>query len=119
MENPSTHSDLELFTRELTWDTRTTINRLFSPTFFGAMGFGMALAMNYFQRRPMMSGIQRHIALVAIGVPIGMYADRLNENRLARRDAILIHYIRNHPEDFPVTERVKYKDVLDKWLPRR
>jgi len=27
----------------------------------------------------------------------------MNENRLARRDAVLVHYIRNHPEDFPET----------------
>jgi hypothetical protein len=40
-----------------------------------------------------------------------MYADRLNENRLARRDAILIHYIRNHPEDFPVTGRY-FKNIF-------
>ena len=85
MENPSTYSDLELFTRELTWDTRTTISKLYSPSFFGALGFGLvtiipfitiiqkilifyfmylcilfiysiALATNYFQRRPIMSG---------------------------------------------------------------
>ena len=56
MENPSTYSDLELFTRELTWDTRTTISKLYSPSFFGALGFGIALATNYFQRRPIMSG---------------------------------------------------------------
>ncbi|KAI9555966.1 hypothetical protein GHT06_018523 [Daphnia sinensis] len=119
MENPSTHSDLELFTRNLTWDSRTTISKLYSPTFFGGLGFATAIIMNYFQRRPIMSGIQRHIAFTAIGVPVGLYADRMMETRNAKRDAILVHYMRNHPEDFPETERVKYKDVLEKWLPRR
>lgn len=49
-------SDLELFTRNLTWDSRTTISKLYSPTFFGALGFGVAVILNYFQRRPIMSG---------------------------------------------------------------
>lgn len=119
MENPSTHSDLELFTRELRWDTRTTISKLYSPVFFGAFGFGVAVLTNYFQRKPIFSGIQRHIALVAIGVPVGLYVDQMLEKRHAKRDAMLVYYMRSHPDDFPTVDRTKYKDVLESWLPRR
>ena len=34
---------------------------------------------------------------------VGIYADQALENRLARKDAVLVHYMRNHPEDFPET----------------
>lgn len=57
MENSSTHSDLELFTRTLNWDTRPTISKIYSPVFFGGVGFGVALLANFLQRRPVMSGM--------------------------------------------------------------
>lgn len=56
MENPTTHSDLELFTRTLNWDTRSTISKIYAPAVFGAFGFGIALVSNFFQRKPLMSG---------------------------------------------------------------
>lgn len=34
---------------------------------------------------------------------VGLYASQMMENRNAKRDAILIHYMRNHPDDFPET----------------
>merc|ERR1711946_50786 len=117
--NSSTSSDLELFTREINWDTRPTISKTFVPSFFSGFGFSLALFYNLLQRRPVLSGIQKHIALAALGVPIGLYAERKVDERSARRDAALIQYIKLHPESFPETERVKYKDVLQPWIPLR
>nr|CAH0101704.1 unnamed protein product [Daphnia galeata] len=107
MENPSTYSDLELFTRELTWDTRTTISKLYSPSFFWCTWLwhciGYKLLPEKAHNECYLSCIQRYIAFVAVGVPVGIYADQALENRLARKDAVLVHYMRNHPEDFPET----------------
>jgi len=118
-QNSSTASDLELFTRELNWDTRPTVSKIFTPAFFGAVGFSMALVHNLLQRRPVMSGIQKHIALTALGVPVGLYAERRTDAKSARRDDVLIHYMKLHPERFPETERVQFKDVLQPWVPLR
>lgn len=57
LENSSTKSDLELFTREITWDTRPTISKFYSPAIFATLGFAFAAGINYFQRKPFLSGI--------------------------------------------------------------
>jgi len=57
IENPSTSSDLELFTREITWDSRPTLSKFWSPAIFATLGFALAGGMNYFQRKPFLSGI--------------------------------------------------------------
>ena len=55
-EKSSTTSDLELFTREINWDTRPTLNKFFMPAFFAGLGFSVALLHNMLQRRPVLSG---------------------------------------------------------------
>jgi len=119
LENPSTKSDLELFTRELAWDPRPTISKFYSPAIFATFGMAFACGINFFQRKPFLSGIQRHIAFVSIAIPLGMFADQKLDERYARRDAMLVNYIKTHPEDFPIEERIKYKDILQSWCPRR
>merc|ERR1712071_14348 len=94
-------------------------SKIFTPAFFGAVGFSMALVHNLLQRRPVMSGIQKHIALTALCVPVGLYAERRTDAKSARRDDVLIHYMKLHPERFPETERVQFKDVLQPWVPLR
>jgi len=66
-----------------------------------------------------MSGIQKHVLAVAVGIPTGLFLQRKLDERFAERDAALVHYMKLHPEDFPVTERTKYKDVLLPWIPVR
>jgi|ERR1711911_165108 len=118
-EQPTHNSDLELFTREITWDTRPTISKLWSPLAFGILGFSLAAGANFFARRPVMSGIQKHIALVCLGVPVGLFAQTKLDERFAKRDAELVRYMQTHPERFPVTERQKFKDTLRPWIPIR
>lgn len=38
-----------------------------------------------------------------IGVVAGTFIDRKRNEYLAKRDAVLRHYVELHPEDFPVT----------------
>lgn len=82
-----------------------------------------------------------------IGVVAGTFIDRKRNEYLAKRDAVLRHYVELHPEDFPVTgelvfdnyspmtkncgeagnlthyscftDRKKYGDVLEAWVPIR
>lgn len=84
-----------------------------------------------------------------IGVVAGTFVDRKRNEYLAKRDAVLRHYVELHPEDFPVTgelvdenynlmkehcrdaktlcifislgfsDRKKYGDVLEAWVPIR
>merc|ERR1711911_15150 len=73
----------------ITWDTRPTISKLWSPLAFGILGFSLAAGANFFARRPVMSGIQKHIALVCLGVPVGLFAQTKLDERFAKRDAEL------------------------------
>ena len=57
LENPSTKSALELFTREITWDSRPTLSKFYSPAIFAVFGFAFASGINFFQRKPVLSGI--------------------------------------------------------------
>ena len=40
--------------------------------------------------------------LFCISQLVGLFADRKLDERYARRDAMLVHYMKTHPEDFPV-----------------
>lgn len=70
---------------------------------------------------------------------MGTYLDKKRNEALSTRDAVLKHYVELHPEDFPpigewnyayflvyhlmflflLTERKKFADVLEQWVPIR
>ncbi|XP_041987385.1 NADH dehydrogenase [ubiquinone] 1 subunit C2 [Aricia agestis] len=82
-------------------------------------GIGTAMAINFGTRRPLFSGIQKHIAGVAVWT-IGLnYVQNKRNEYLAEKDAVLRHYIELHPEDFPEPERKKIGDMLEDWIPIR
>lgn len=81
-------------------------------------GAGMC-ATNWFLRRPMLSGIQRHIIAMSGAAVFGEGFRRFTGYYSSERDAALRHYIMLHPEDFPEPERRKYRDVLETWTPVR
>ncbi|KAI8125445.1 hypothetical protein FF38_14401 [Lucilia cuprina] len=95
------------------------LSTIYNPLACAAAGCGLAMILNWGFRRPVMSGIQKHIALTAAGGFLGTYLDKKRNEALATRDAVLRHYVQLHPEDFPVVERKKYADVLEKWVPIR
>ncbi|CAH1996283.1 unnamed protein product [Acanthoscelides obtectus] len=90
-----------------------------SPICCGIIGFLGVLIANWATRRPVMSGIQKHIIATVGMAGVGKVLDDYRTQNLAERDAVFRHYIQLHPEDFPPYERVKYKDVLEKWYPIR
>ncbi|EDV30611.1 uncharacterized protein Dana_GF20581 [Drosophila ananassae] len=92
---------------------------IWNPFACGLAGVGVALFVNWGFRRPVFSGVQKHIAFGAIGVAAGVYFDKKRDEYLAKRDAVLRHYIELHPDDFPVKDRKKYGEVLESWVPVR
>ncbi|XP_039950847.1 NADH dehydrogenase [ubiquinone] 1 subunit C2 [Bactrocera neohumeralis] len=95
------------------------MNSIFNPVVCSVLGFGCAIFLNFGLRKPPFSGIQNHVAFAAIGGGLGLYFDNKRNEHLAKRDAVLRHYIELHPDDFPVKERKKYADVLEAWVPIR
>ncbi|KAG5673804.1 hypothetical protein PVAND_003821 [Polypedilum vanderplanki] len=95
------------------------LNKFYNPVLLGVAGFGLFSFVNFMSRKPLLSGIQRHIAASVGGVTFGIWADKKKDEHLSERDAVLRHYVELHPEDFPEPERKKFGEVLLKWVPVR
>ncbi|XP_037927982.1 NADH dehydrogenase [ubiquinone] 1 subunit C2 [Teleopsis dalmanni] len=112
------YDPLELLTnkgdREL-----SVLAKWYNPVIAAACGFGVACFVNFGMRKPIFSGIQQHIGFTAIGGALGLYFDGKRDAHLAKRDAVLRHYVETHPDLFPVTERKKFGEVLEPWVPIR
>uniref|UniRef100_A0A336L1X5 NADH dehydrogenase [ubiquinone] 1 subunit C2 n=1 Tax=Culicoides sonorensis TaxID=179676 RepID=A0A336L1X5_CULSO len=85
----------------------------------GGLGFLGACYMNWAVRKPMLSGVQKHIALTVGGAIVGQFLETKRAAYYAEKDAVLRHYIELHPEHFPRTERKKIKELLEPWIPIR
>ncbi|KAG5886428.1 hypothetical protein JTB14_035720 [Gonioctena quinquepunctata] len=95
------------------------LSKIFAPVIWGTTGFLGVIVANYATRRPVFSGIQKHIGVAAGAAGIGKIIDDYRNQYLADRDAVLRHYVQLHPEDFLVHEPKKFKDVLEPWIPIR
>ncbi|CAG9854220.1 unnamed protein product [Phyllotreta striolata] len=95
------------------------LSKYYLPIAGGLMGFIAVVGANYITRRPMFSGIQRHVAGAAAMAGITYIVDNYRNDYYAEKDAVLRHYIQLHPEDFPPFDRKQYKDVLEPWTPIR
>ncbi|XP_022218993.2 NADH dehydrogenase [ubiquinone] 1 subunit C2 [Drosophila obscura] len=118
MNVSAVNDPLELLTNKGTRES-SFLSPIWNPFACTLAGFGLAIFVNWGFRRPVLSGIQKHIAFAAIGGGAGYYFDQKRNEYLAKRDAVLRHYIELHPEDFPVKDRKKYGDVLESWVPVR
>ncbi|KAJ8730914.1 hypothetical protein PYW08_002327 [Mythimna loreyi] len=85
-------------------------------TFFGV---GSGVFINFQTRRPVFSGIQKHVLLTAGFIGALTYVQKQRDSYLAEKDAVYRHYVELHPEDFPVPERRKIGDILEPWIPVR
>ncbi|KAG4079497.1 hypothetical protein HA402_005194 [Bradysia odoriphaga] len=84
-----------------------------------AIGFGMMCFANFGTRRPLLSGIQKHILAAGVFALGSRIIDGWRRDYYAERDASYRHYISLHPEDFPMPERKKFAEVLEEWVPIR
>ncbi|XP_056647369.1 NADH dehydrogenase [ubiquinone] 1 subunit C2 [Diorhabda carinulata] len=95
------------------------LSKIWNPVIWGTMGFVSVIVANYMARKPVFSGVQKHIGAVVICSGIGKVVDDYRNKYLADKDAVLRHYIQLHPEEFPPFERKQFKDVLEPWYPIR
>ncbi|KAG8222053.1 hypothetical protein J437_LFUL000497 [Ladona fulva] len=95
------------------------LSQIFNPLFGGILGVSCAIFVNFVSKKPILSGIQKHIIFGAVGLGAGKFFDGIRNEELAKRDAVMRHYIQLHPEDFPMPEGKKYKELLTPWVPVR
>ncbi|KAK5644167.1 hypothetical protein RI129_008012 [Pyrocoelia pectoralis] len=95
------------------------INKFWGPAIVGSLMFIGTCVSNWALRRPMLSGIQRHIVFTIAGGFFGKYVDDYRTDYLAERDAVLRDYIRLHCDDFPEIKRIKYAELFEPWYPIR
>jgi len=91
----------------------------YNPLAGGLFGFGLGCVLNFGFRKPVFSGIQKHLGFSMLGTALGCYYDKARNEYLARRDAVLRHYVELHPDDFPSVRRKKYAEILEPWTPIR
>ncbi|XP_023170496.1 NADH dehydrogenase [ubiquinone] 1 subunit C2 [Drosophila hydei] len=112
------YDPLELLTNKGTRQP-TFLSPIWNPMAGALAGFGAALFMNWGLRKPVFSGVQNHVLFTLIGGGAGYFLDNKRNEYLAKRDAVLRHYVELHPDDFPKTDRKKYGEVLESWVPVR
>ncbi|KAI5635641.1 NADH-ubiquinone oxidoreductase subunit b14.5b (NDUFC2) domain-containing protein [Phthorimaea operculella] len=101
-------------------DRRKPFLNQYWPEIMGVFfGIGSGCIMNWGTRRPVFSGIQKHVLLTALWVPFLQYAQNKRDAYYAERDAVFRHYIELHPEDFPEPKRKKIADIFEPWVPVR
>lgn len=77
------------------------LNKYWPEVVGSVLGVCTGIFLNFQTRRPVFSGIQKHILLVAGFVGgLTLIQNKRNEY-LAEKDAVYRHYIELHPEDFP------------------
>uniref|UniRef100_A0A4D5R9Y3 NADH dehydrogenase [ubiquinone] 1 subunit C2 n=1 Tax=Scolopendra viridis TaxID=118503 RepID=A0A4D5R9Y3_SCOVI len=97
----------------------SVITRYFPAVTCGAVAIAGSFFVNLGTKRPLFSGIQKHIFAVAAGGYAGECLYHWRKRLAAERDAVIRHYIELHPEDFIEPPKLKYKDVLEEWIPIR
>ncbi|XP_023222548.1 NADH dehydrogenase [ubiquinone] 1 subunit C2-like [Centruroides sculpturatus] len=98
---------------------KSPIARWAYPVIVGGLCFGSMALHNYLAKRPLYSGIHRHIISGILGAGVGEGLNHYLDYKASRRDTVLIHYMELHPEDFQPEEKTFYKDVLQPWTPIR
>ncbi|XP_023936470.1 NADH dehydrogenase [ubiquinone] 1 subunit C2 [Bicyclus anynana] len=98
---------------------KPVLNQYWPYILGGFFGIGTGICINFGTKRPLMSGIQKHIFGVVGWTAAITYVQNKRSEYLAEKDAVLRHYIELHPEDFTTPERKKIADILDPWVPVR
>ncbi|KPI96803.1 NADH dehydrogenase [ubiquinone] 1 subunit C2 [Papilio xuthus] len=99
--------------------TKPFLNQIWPYVIGVPFGIGSGIMMNFGTRRPIFSGIQKHILGVAGWCALLNYVQNKRNEYFAEKDAVYRHYVELHPEDFPIPERKKLADVFEPWVPIR
>ncbi|OXU20882.1 hypothetical protein TSAR_015233 [Trichomalopsis sarcophagae] len=72
--------------------------------------------VTYLQGRPWYSGIRRYALAIGAGIIMAKVLKDAKYHREAERDAVMRHYIKLHPEDFPPPVRKTFNEELRDWV---
>ncbi|XP_076622719.1 NADH dehydrogenase (ubiquinone) B14.5 B subunit [Colletes latitarsis] len=109
---------IDLLTRDMGYK-KQFYNTYFTEIFFGVSGFCAPLSANLWLRQPLFSHFPHAIVGCLIGVTFGNYFAKKVDAYYNRRDAILLDYVKLHPDRFPAPVNRKYADIFQPWLPLR
>ena len=77
-------------------------DNLWIPGFTTVVGFVSSVVSNFWSARPLVSSFPRHLGFGLLGLGVGLYARHNQQTRAAQRDAVLIHYLLLHENEFPM-----------------
>ncbi|XP_022814984.1 NADH dehydrogenase [ubiquinone] 1 subunit C2 [Spodoptera litura] len=99
--------------------TKTVLSKYWPQILGTFFGIGSASFINFQTRRPIFSGIQKHILLTAGLMTAFIYMQKHRDNYFAEKDAVLRHYLELHPDEFEEPPRKKIADIFEPWVPVR
>ncbi|KAI1287434.1 hypothetical protein HDE_10085 [Halotydeus destructor] len=92
---------------------------LLFPVFGAALACIGVAGQNYYTKKPVISQLWKYAVFCGLGAYFGHSVFNYNAKVANRNDAIYRHYLETHYDDFPVVERMKYKDIFKGWIPIR
>ncbi|XP_053612925.1 NADH dehydrogenase [ubiquinone] 1 subunit C2 [Plodia interpunctella] len=95
------------------------LNKIWPQLLGVFFGVGSAAAINFGTRRPLFSGIYKHVLGVGAMTTIFTYVQNRRNEYYAEKDAVLRHYVELHPEDFPIKPRQTIGEIMEPWVPIR
>ncbi|XP_076179351.1 NADH dehydrogenase (ubiquinone) B14.5 B subunit [Ptiloglossa arizonensis] len=118
MENNSIQWAIDLLTKDSGYKPQF-YNIYFGELLWGTFGFIAPFFWNYYRRRPLFSTLQHNVVTVVTGIGIGHIFQTWYDKRNSKNDALLVDYIKRHPNFFPEPRNRKYADILEPWYPIR
>nr|XP_012140674.1 PREDICTED: NADH dehydrogenase [ubiquinone] 1 subunit C2 [Megachile rotundata]XP_012140675.1 PREDICTED: NADH dehydrogenase [ubiquinone] 1 subunit C2 [Megachile rotundata]XP_012140676.1 PREDICTED: NADH dehydrogenase [ubiquinone] 1 subunit C2 [Megachile rotundata] len=82
-------------------------------------GAGTMLVTNFIMHKPLYSALPWHFFWTAVGFAIGRTATIFADYKFAKRDAMIVDYIKLHPERFPPPRNKKLAEIIEPWFPIR
>ncbi|XP_034194001.1 NADH dehydrogenase (ubiquinone) B14.5 B subunit [Osmia lignaria lignaria] len=82
-------------------------------------GVGAMFVKNYLSNRPYYASIHWTIGLGILGFIGGRTLVNIMDLRYAKRDAMMVDYIKQHPERFPAPRNKKFAEIIEPWYPIR
>jgi len=112
--------DCEMFIRgDPDFRSMTQLSKLGLPFGCCVLGWASVLISNVQSNRPLHTGSHRYGIATAIGLGVGLLANKWRYAYMAEKDFQYYHYMTLHPEDFQAKERVKFKNYIRPWVPWR
>lgn len=74
---------------------------------------------NFILSRPKLSSFPLAVAVTGVSSLIGIALGRFNNMRAAKRDAMMVDYIKRHPERFPPPRNKTFAELFEPWIPLR